>query len=251
MKLITEAADDYLKAIFEIAGDEGRASTVALAKRLSVAPASVTGMLRKLAEQKPPWVHYEKHRGARLTERGRLRALEVIRHHRLLELFLHDSLGYRWDEVHMEAEKLEHVISETFEDRIAQKLGDPEVDPHGHAIPRKDGTIPERCEIPLLDLPVGTATKVSRVSDDDPEILRYLFGLGIVPGAAVEVTERGPFDGPLIIQVADRPQARALGIRVARQIHVLANDAGDESGVGGIGQSGRKPSIEKKVENSG
>ncbi len=228
MKPITEAVDDYLKAIFEIAGDEGRASTVVLAKRLTVAPASVTGMLRKLAEQEPPWVQYEKHRGVRLTERGRLRALEVIRHHRLLELFLHDSLGYSWDEVHAEAEKLEHAISETFEDRIAQKLGDPEIDPHGHPIPRKDGTIPERSEIPLLDLPVGTETKVSRVSDNDAEILRYLFGLGIVPGARIEVTERGPFDGPLILQVEDQPDGRALGTRVARQIHVLARDSEGE-----------------------
>lgn len=224
MHSATEAVDDYLKAIFEIAGDEGRASTVALAKRLGVTPASVTGMLRKLAEQQPPWVEYEKHRGARLTEHGRLRALEVIRHHRLLELFLHDSLGYSWDEVHVEAEKLEHAISETFEDRIAQKLGDPEVDPHGHPIPRKDGTIPERREAPLLELPVGTITRISRVSDDDPEILRYLFGLGIVPGADIEITERGPFDGPLIIQVVEQPEARALGVRVARQIHVLTPD---------------------------
>ena len=227
MKAVTEAVDDYLKAIFEIAGDEGRASTVALAKRLSVAPASVTGMLRKLADQDPPWVQYEKHRGVRLAERGRLRALEVIRHHRLIELFLHDSLDYSWDEVHAEAEKLEHAISETFEDRIAQKLGDPEIDPHGHPIPRKDGTIPERNEIPLLDLAVGTETTVSRVSDSDPDILRYLFGLGIVPGAGIEVTERGPFDGPLILHVADQPEGRALGTRVARQIHVSALNASD------------------------
>lgn len=231
MKSATEAVDDYLKAIFESAGDEGRASTVALARRLAVAPASVTGMLRKLADQEPPWVEYEKHRGVRLTERGRLRALEVIRHHRLLELFLHNSLGYRWDEVHVEAEKLEHAISETFEERIAQQLGDPEVDPHGHPIPRKDGTIPERQEMPLLDLPVGTATKVSRVSDSNPEILRYLFGLGIVPGARIEITERGPFDGPLILRVVEQPEVRALGIRVARQIHVSMIDADAEEGV--------------------
>ena len=160
-----------------------------------------------------------------LTERGRLRALEVIRHHRLLELFLHDSLGYSWDEVHAEAEKLEHAISETFEDRIAQKLGDPEIDPHGHPIPRKDGTIPQRNEIPLLDVAVGTETKVSRVSDNDAEILRYLFGLGIVPGAFIEVIERGPFDGPLILRVADQAEGRALGTRVARQIHVSALDS--------------------------
>ncbi len=217
----TEAVDDYLKAIFEIAGDEGRASTVSLAKRLRVAPASVTGMLRKLAEHQPPWVEYEKHRGARLTASGRLRALEIIRHHRLLELFLHNSLGYSWDEVHAEAEKLEHAISETFEDRIAKKLGDPEIDPHGHPIPRKDGSIPQRDEIPLLELPVGSGAAVSRVSDSDPDILRYLFGLGIVPGAALVLSERGPFDGPLLLKVDGAPNARAIGMRVAKQIHVV------------------------------
>ena len=224
----TEAVDDYLKAIFEIAGDEGRASTVSLAKRLTVAPASVTGMIRKLAEHQPPWVEYEKHRGARLSASGRLRALEVIRHHRLLELFLHDSLGYSWDEVHPEAEKLEHAISETFEDRIAKKLGDPEIDPHGHPIPRKDGTIPQRDEIPLLELPVGSEATVSRVSDSDPEILRYLFGMGIVPGAALVLSERGPFDGPLFLKVDEVPDVRAIGMRVAKQIHVVDGSESEE-----------------------
>ncbi len=224
----TEAVDDYLKAIFEIAGDEGRASTVSLAKRLTVAPASVTGMLRKLAEHQPPWVEYEKHRGARLTASGRLRALEIIRHHRLLELFLHNSLGYSWDEVHAEAEKLEHAISETFEDRIAEKLGDPEIDPPGHPIPRKDGSIPQRDEIPLLELPVGSEASVSRVSDSDPDILRYLFGLGIVPGAALVLSERGPFDGPLFLKVDDAPDVRAIGMRVAKQIHVVNGSESEE-----------------------
>ncbi len=224
----TEAVDDYLKAIFEIAGDEGRASTVSLAKRLAVAPASVTGMLRKLAEHQPPWVEYEKHRGARLSASGRLRALEIIRHHRLIELFLHNSLGYSWDEVHAEAEKLEHAISETFEDRIAEKLGNPEIDPHGHPIPRKDGTIPQRDEIPLLDLPVGSEATVSRVSDSDPDILRYLFGLGIVPGAALVLGERGPFDGPLLLKVGGAPNARVIGMRVAKQIHVVDGSESEE-----------------------
>ncbi len=218
---MTEAVDDYLKAIFDIAGEGGRASTASLARRLSVAPASVTGMLRKLAEQEPAWVFYEKHRGARLTDTGRQRALEVIRHHRLLELFLHDSLGYSWDEVHDEAEKLEHAISETFEDRIAEQLGHPEVDPHGHPIPRKDGTIPERPEINLLDLPAGGAAAVSRVSDDDPAMLRYLSGLGIKPGIRLRLKERGPFDGPLTLAVEGASKPCALGPRVAAQIHVV------------------------------
>ena len=245
----TEAVDDYLKAIFEIAGDEGRASTVSLAKRLSVAPASVTGMLRKLAEYQPPWVEYEKLRGVRLTEPGRLRALEIIRHHRLIELFLHDSLGYSWDEVHAEAEKLEHAISETFEDRIAEKLGDPEIDPHGHPIPRKDGTIPERKEIPLLELPVGSEASVSRVSDSDPEILRYLFGLGIVPGAALLLSERGPFDGPLLLKVDGVPEVRAIGMRVAKQIHVVDGSEPDASEPGGA-EAGRSESDASEANGS-
>jgi DtxR family Mn-dependent transcriptional regulator len=219
--IVSEAVDDYLKAIFEIGGDSGRASTTALAKRLSVAPASVTGMLRKLAEDDRPWISYEKHRGATLTERGRIRALEIIRHHRLLEKYLHEKLGYSLDEVHDEAEKLEHAISEIFEDRIAADLGHPEVDPHGHPIPRKDGTIPERREINLLELDVGERATVSRVSDSDPEMLRYLCDLEIVPGAKLFLTERGPFDGPSMLQVGDRPEIRALGSRVAAQIHVV------------------------------
>jgi DtxR family Mn-dependent transcriptional regulator len=221
LKLVTEAVDDYLKAIFEIAGDSGRASTAALARRLQVAPASVTGMLRNLADPDPAWIEYEKHHGARLTDDGRRRALEVIRHHRLIELFLHDSLGYRWDEVHDEAEKLEHAISETFEDRIAKQLGDPEVDPHGHPIPRKDGTIPERREISLLDLDTGSHAEVSRVSDSDPAILRYLSELGIVPGTRLVLKERGPFDGPLMLGVAGSAELCALGPRVASEIHVV------------------------------
>jgi DtxR family Mn-dependent transcriptional regulator len=153
--------------------------------------------------------------------------LEVIRHHRLIELFLHDSLGYRWDEVHDEAEKLEHAISETLEDRIAERLGHPEVDPHGHPIPRKDGTIPKRSEQNLLKLAVGEEAVVSRVSDEDPAILRYLMELEIVPGARVQLTERVPFDGPLILKVEGKQDTRALGPRVAAQIHVVANgDAG-------------------------
>jgi DtxR family transcriptional regulator, Mn-dependent transcriptional regulator len=219
----SEAVDDYLKAIFELAGDQGRASTALLAKKLSVAPASVTGMLRKLSEDEPPSVLYEKHHGARLTQHGRSRALEVIRHHRLIELYLHDSLGYSWDEVHDEAEKLEHAISERLEDRIAERLGNPEVDPHGHPIPRKDGTIPKRSEQSLLKLPVGGEAVVSRVSDEDPAILRYLMELEIVPGARLQLTERGPFDGPLFLKVEDKQEARALGPRVAAQIHVVVS----------------------------
>ena len=217
----SQAVDDYLKAIFEIAGDRSRASTAALAKKLGVAPASVTGMLQKLAEQDPPSVEYEKHHGARLSEPGRRRALEVIRHHRLIELFLHRTLGYTWDEVHDEAEKLEHAISETLEDRIAEALGNPEVDPHGHPIPRRDGSIPKRRDLPLLEMVVGRSATVSRVSDRDPAVLRYLSGIGIVPVVQVRLKEKGPFDGPLMLGVDGIAETRALGPRVAAEIHVI------------------------------
>ena len=216
----TEAVDDYLKAIYELAGDERRAGTAAIAKKLAVAPASVTGMLRKLAEQNPPWVKYEKHRGVALTDRGRRRALEIIRHHRLIELFLHDTLGYDWDEVHAEAEKLEHAISERFEDRIAEKLGDPEVDPHGHPIPRKDGTIPERREKRLLEVEPGASVVISSVSDRNPEMLRYLSDFGIRPGVRVELVEKTPFDGPLMLRIDDSDEVKALGFKISREVFV-------------------------------
>jgi DtxR family Mn-dependent transcriptional regulator len=221
--MVTEAVDDYLKAIYELAGNDGRATTALIAKKLDVAAASVTGMLRKLAEQDSPFIDYEKHRGATLTEAGRRRALEVIRHHRLIELFLFETLGYPWDEVHAEAEKLEHAISERFEDRIAEVLGDPEVDPHGHPIPRKDGTIPDRSDRRLLDLDAGTEAVVSRVSDRDPELLRYFAELGVKPGVPIELLERGPFDGPLMVRINGAAEVKALGNRVCREIRVRAN----------------------------
>ena len=149
-----EAVDDYLKAILELSGPvEARVTSNALAERLGVRAASVTGMLQKLASQRPPLVLYEKHRGARLSLAGKRRAWEIVRHHRLLELFLHDVLRYSWDEVHEEAERLEHFISERFEDRLAAILGDPQIDPHGHAIPQKYGAGSFSPEVPLLKWP--------------------------------------------------------------------------------------------------
>lgn len=216
----SEAVDDYLKAIFQIAGDRERASTAALAKELSVSPASVTGMLKKLAGAKPPWVDYRKHHGARLTDLGRGRALEVLRHHRLIELFLHTTLGYGWDEVHLEAEKLEHAISETFEDRIAAALGDPEFDPHGHPIPRKDGSLPRRRDSSLIQLRVGDQAVVSRVPDHDPEMAQHLSGIGVQPGTRIELLERRAFDGLLMVRIADGATAHAFGPRLAAAVHV-------------------------------
>ena len=218
--MASDAIDDYLKAIFQIAGDSDRATTASLAEKLSVSPASVTGMLKKLSDAEPPWIDYQKHHGARLSSRGRARALEVIRHHRLIELFLFTVLDYRWDQVHAEAERLEHAISETFEDRIAQVLGDPEFDPHGHPIPRRDGTLPKRSDSGLLLMEPGTVAIVSRVSDQDSEMLQYLSSIGVRPGVSIHLVERGPFDGPLMLRVGKGTKVHAFGRRLAAAIRV-------------------------------
>src|SRR5579862_1493367 len=176
---MSESVDDYLKAVLALGGAEDlRVTTNALAERLGVRTPSVTGMLQKLAVQRPALVLYEKHRGVQLTGSGKRRAWELVRHHRLLELFLHDVLKYSWDEVHDEAERLEHFISERFEDRVAAILGDPEFDPHGHVIPPKYEAPVHRHEIALARWPLHTPARISSVSDRSPQALRDLGRLG-------------------------------------------------------------------------
>ena len=187
----SESVDDYLKAILELAGaDDSRVTTNALAERLGVRNPSVTGMLQKLASQRPALVLYEKHRGVRLAAAGKRRAWELVRHHRLLELFLHDVLKYSWDEVHEEAERLEHFISERFEDRVAAILGDPEIDPHGHVIPQKYEAGVFREEVPLARWPLHTPAIISSVSDRSAVALRELERLGLMPGVVLAVEQR-------------------------------------------------------------
>ena len=218
----TESADDYLKAILELGGpQQERVTSNALAERLGVRAASVTGMLQKLAAQKPPFVKYMKHHGARLTAPGKVRALEVLRHHRLLERFLHDFLDYSWDEVHDEAERLEHFISERFEDRIAAKLGDPETDPHGHPIPERSGALPIRSEVLLSKWACGVPAVISSVSDRDPVVLREMTRLGLKPGVAVMV-EAGPRRAALRVRVADRSDSVRLSQTLSSAISVVA-----------------------------
>ena len=198
-------------------GSGEAASTNALAARLDVTPAAVSGMLRKLDGL--GLVEHEPYRGVRLTERGRIVALEVIRHHRLLELFLVESLGMGWDEVHAEAEVLEHVLSEELEELIAAKLGDPTLDPHGDPIPSRELSIADdvgSCDLYQLE-PGGSGTFV-RVSDADPEMLRFLTERGIRPGMRIVVLERQPFDGPLSVRVGK--QTHVLGAVLARAIRV-------------------------------
>lgn len=216
---ISHAVEDYLKIIYELQEASGKVNTTALAERLNVAPASVTGMIKKLAEDRPRLVNYERHHGVTLTSAGEKIALEVIRHHRLIELYLHEALGYSWDQVDAEAEKLEHVISEEFEDRIAAVLGQPKIDPHGDPIPTKEGVIAAPTGERLTDLTAGQRGRVARVSDDDPALLRYLAELGIKPETAITVVDRSPFDGPMHVRVGNR-SPQALGRQVTDHIFV-------------------------------
>jgi DtxR family Mn-dependent transcriptional regulator len=221
----TESVDDYLKATLELSGlGEELVTSNALANRLGVRAASVTGMLQKLSAAKPPLVEYRKHHGARLTAAGKRRALEVLRHHRLLERFLHDVLDYAWDEVHEEAERLEHFISEKLEDRIAAKLGNPQVDPHGHLIPERDGAVSERAEVNLLNWACGMPATISSVSDKSAAELREIEKLGLRPGVGLTV-EPGVRKSSLSIRVGKHGQAMRVANRLAERISVVAQRA--------------------------
>jgi DtxR family Mn-dependent transcriptional regulator len=219
-RAMSESVDDYLKAILELGGaEDSRVTTHALAERLGVRTPSVTGMLQKLASQRPALVLYEKHHGVRLTAGGKRRAWELVRHHRLLELFLHDVLKYSWDEVHDEAERLEHFISERFEDRVAAVLGDPEVDPHGHVIPQKYETGVFRDEVLLARWPLGTPATISSVSDRNAVALRELERLGLMPGVALIVEKRNA-GSSLWLRLADRGEPIRLSVDLANCVSV-------------------------------
>jgi len=203
--MLTQTLEDYLKAIYEIAQERGRVTTTALAERLGVAPATVTGTLKKLARLK--LVVHRPYRGVELTEAGRKIALEVIRHHRLIELYLQQALGVPWDRVHDEAEKWEHVLSEELEDRIDELLGHPTHDPHGAPIPARDGTIAQPERVRLSELVPGQRAVIAEVSDHDPELLRYLGARGLYPRVAVQVLAKEPFGGPVVVRAAGREHA--------------------------------------------
>lgn len=218
--VVSNATEDYLKAIYALTANKARATTNQIAGALDVKPASVTGMIKKLSQCAPPLVDYQKHYGVALTPEGEKIALETIRHHRLLETFLFESLGFEWDAVHDEADRLEHVISEEFEERIAQALGDPTHDPHGDPIPTRDLEMPSQATTRLSDLRAGQQAVIKRVSDTDPELLRYLSERGIFPGVCVNVAGYSPFDDNLTIQIRDKAQSIVLGARITRQIFV-------------------------------
>jgi DtxR family transcriptional regulator, Mn-dependent transcriptional regulator len=213
---ITAAMEDYLKVIYRLSEDGHRVTTQSIAERLNVAAPSVTGMIKRLAELK--LVEHERYRSVALTGTGRKAALEIVRHHRLLELYLAEALGYSWDEVHDEAERLEHTISEEFEDRIDAALGYPTIDPHGDPIPSRSGSVSEVPDDRLSTLEPGDRATVSRVSDTNPEKLRYLGTMGLYPDTEINVLERLPFDGPLRVRVGDSEYF--VGAELARSVHV-------------------------------
>ncbi len=215
---LTISIQDYLKNIYELTEDGEVASTNALAHKLNVSAPSVTGMIQKLASTKPALVEYQKHQGVTLTKEGKRAALEVIRHHRLLEAWLVQTLGYSWDEVHEEAERLEHVISEDFERRIAAAMGNPLRDPHGELIPTADLKMPFDESTPLSALRPNQTATIKRVKASDAELLRYLEGLGLIPGTQIEVTNYSPFDHNLTIKVSRKTVV--LGLNITNKIFI-------------------------------
>jgi DtxR family Mn-dependent transcriptional regulator len=198
---LTQSMENYLKAIFEIQEWADRASTSSIAERMSIAPPSVTAMVKKLAELR--LVTHEPYQGVRLTRAGEMAAAEVVRHHRLIEKYLADALGVPWDRVHEEAEKLEHVISEDLEDRIDGALGYPTVDPHGAPIPARDGRVSRVTALPLSESAGGDRVVVVEVDDRDPGLLRYLGDRQLFPGTAVEVVRVEPYGGATVLRVGD------------------------------------------------
>jgi DtxR family Mn-dependent transcriptional regulator len=213
---ITAAMEDYLKAIYRLAEHGQPASTQAIAEQLNVAAPSVTGMLKRLADLR--LIRYERYRSVELTPTGRKAALEIVRHHRLLESYLAEALGYSWDEVHDEAERLEHTISEEFEARIDAVLGFPTVDPHGDPIPTAAGTVRTITDDRLTALAIGEQGTICRVSDSDAEKLRYLGSIGVFPDAGVRLLERIPFNGPLRVRIGD--DEHFISVELANAIHV-------------------------------
>lgn len=217
-QIITFSIQDYLKNIYELTENGGIASTNALARKLNIRAPSVTGMVQKLASSKPALVEYKKHQGVTLTTEGKRAALEVIRHHRLLEAWLVQTLGYSWDEVHEEAERLEHVISENFESRIAAAMGNPVRDPHGELIPTADLTMPHDESTSLSSLRPKQSAVITRVAASDASLLRHLDELDLVPGIRIEVEDYSPYDHNLTIEVGRK--SFVLGLNITSKIFV-------------------------------
>jgi DtxR family Mn-dependent transcriptional regulator len=223
---LTAPVEDYLKAIYTIGKGTGAAATNDIAQRLALAPASVSGMVRRLADQ--GLLAYERYHGVKLTETGRRAALRTLRRHRVIEAYLAQALGYPWDRVHEEAERLEHAASEELVDRMAATIGEPEVDPHGAPIPTRDGAVDETEYTSLADLPIGVPGMVVRVADEDPAMLRYLAELSVVPGKKVTVKSRAPYGGPITLTLGRLEISIGPGLAA----HVLTAPVTEKAGGG-------------------
>jgi DtxR family Mn-dependent transcriptional regulator len=216
----TAPVEDYLKAIYELERAGDPAGTNEIAQRLAIAPASVSGMIRRLAKQR--LLAHERYRGVRLTAAGKRVALRTIRRHRVIEAYLTRALGFSWDRVHDEAERLEHAASDELVDRMAKAIGEPATDPHGAPIPTREGKIAERPMLALDALAPRERGRVVEVSDEDAERLRYLGSLGLRPGARVQLLDRAPFGGPLRLRVGAKEQV--IGAELAGTVLVERAD---------------------------
>ncbi|MBE2198881.1 MAG: metal-dependent transcriptional regulator [Anaerolinea sp.] len=220
MTQLSKSSQDYLKTIYKLTTQQERVSTSQLADYLNLKPASVTNMVQKLAQAEPPLVDYQKHHGVALTPDGERSALEMVRHHRLLELFLHEVLGFSWDEVHEEAERLEHCISEKMERRIAELLNHPRLDPHGEPIPNHNLEIVLPHDLPLSQLRRGDQAIIRRVDDHDDALLRYLDEIGLRLDVSLQVVNCVSFDRTMQLQIAGMDQPLVVGARITDHIFV-------------------------------
>lgn len=217
-KELSTSIQDYLKQIYDLTITGGKATTSQLAQVLGISAASVTNMLQKLSKTDPPYVTYTKHQGVELTEDGRRIALKIVRRHRLIEHYLVNKLGYAWDEVHQEAEVLEHVMSPMLEKRIDAALGHPEFDPHGDPIPDADLNIRESQYISLSEMNIGDTGMVTRVPHQDSQILRYLGKSGLQPGTRIKLVARTPYDQTMQIKIEETGELVVIGPKLGDQI---------------------------------
>lgn len=218
---LSRSTEDYLKAIYQLEASTGSAVTSAIAEALDIAPPSVTGMVKRLSES--GLLEHTPYKGVQLTVAGRRAALRMVRRHRILETYLTTKLGYEWDSVHEEAERLEHAVSDELIERMAMALGNPRYDPHGAPIPTPGGEVETLEHIPLSELPVGAVAELRMVSDEDAERLRFVGSLGLRPGVTFEVTARQPFRGPVSVRIGGHvPRDQVIGFELAQALYCVA-----------------------------
>lgn len=224
---LSRSTEDYLKAIYQLEARTGAAQTSAIADELDIAPPSVTGMVKRLSES--GLLEHTPYRGVQLTAAGRRAALRMVRRHRILETYLTTKLGYGWDSVHEEAERLEHAVSDELIERMAMALGNPQYDPHGAPIPTPAGEVETPDHVPLSELPVGAVAELRQVSDRDPALLRFVASLGLRPGVSFEIMARQPFRGPVAVRIGGHvPRDQMIGHELAQGLlcAVIAKEAG-------------------------